>query len=271
MPLPNEFSPWEHLQSTFMRVHNEMVRDEFRDITDDDDISVPRGSLKVACLMRDDDSAIMSLHRIWLLMGYLRQARDFHPPLYTTPVEMYQSKIEFRPQVRLIFSQDYASVPDNKNPVESQVSFRMMNETPESLSKVDLERLGATIGREFGAGGGFRFSRGKKKFVYLERLRGYDFRLQVTSESEAREVISKTMGLRGHVPDWDLLSAISSSKSYPDNPGTKMILGKPRSKPRQRPSATVRYQYAEMHVHGIGQPIILHDRTGFYRKVLNFN
>jgi hypothetical protein len=269
MPLPNEFSSWEHLQSTFMRVHNEMVRDEFRDITDDDDISVPRGSLKVACLMRDDDSAIMSLHRIWLLMGYLRRASDMHPHIYAIPVEDYQGKIEFRPQVILRFCQDLASVADNKIPVESRVSFRLMNETPESLTKPELERLGAAIGREFGAGGGYRFSRGKKKFIYLDRARGYDFRLHVTSETEAKEVIRKTMEIRGHIPDWDNLTSISSNKNYPENPGTKLILGKPRTKPRQRPTAIVRYQYAEMHVHGMNKSVILHDRTGFYRKVLN--
>jgi hypothetical protein len=268
MPLPQDFSPFEHLQSTMMRVHNELVNEEFRDLGDDDDINVPRGSLRVACRMRDDDSADMCLIRMWLLMGYLRRARDFHPPQYFQPADEYQARVAFQPQVVLYFEQDYASIPEGKYPVESRISFRLHNETPDSLNMNEVTNLGRTIKREFGSNGGYRFSRGKKKFVYLEKARGYDFRLTVTGEQEAREVISKVMGLRNHTPDWSDLSEITTGKNFPENPGTKLILGKPRQKPRVRPAATVRFQYALLHVHGIPRAIPLYDRSGAYREAL---
>jgi hypothetical protein len=261
MALPEDFSPWEHLQSTFIRVHNEMVREEFRDIVDDDDISVPRGSLKVACLMRDDDSAIMSLHRIWLLMGYLRRARDFHPPMYYLPLEPYQETVKFRPQVTLFFEQDFGSVPDDKKPVRSEVSFRLMNETSQSLTLTELGTLARAIKREMGSSNGFRFSRGKKRFCYLDKEMGYDFRLHVISESEAREVISKTLQIRNHTPDWTNIKEVVTNKTFPENPGTQTILGKSRRKPRERPSATVRFQYAQIAIHGLFHPINLYDRS----------
>lgn len=268
MPLPEDFSPWEHLQSTVMRVHNEFVNEEFRDLGDDDDINVPRGSLRVACRMRDDDSADMTLIRMWLLMGYLRRARDFHPPMYVQPIDEYQAKVAFQPQVVLQFEQDYNSVPDGKFPVPARVSFRLHNETPDTLNMADVTNLARAIKRDFGGNGGYRWSRGKKKFVYLDKSRGYDFRLLVTGEQEAREVISKVMGLRNHIPEWSVLSEITTGKSFPENPGTKVILGKPRQKPRVRPNATVRFQYALLHVHGIPRPIPLFDRSGVYREAL---
>jgi hypothetical protein len=262
MPLPQDFSPWEHLQSTIMRVHNEFVNEEFRDLGDDDDINVPRGSLRVACRMRDDDSADMTLIRMWLLMGYLRRARDFHPPMYFQPVEPYQADVVFRPQVKLFFEQDFGSIPDDEKPVRSAISFRLVNETSQSLTKAEMGNLARAIKREMGPSNGFRFSRGKKRFCYLDRERGYDFRLHVISESEAREVISKVLQIRNHTPDWTDLKEIVTNKTFPENPGTQIILGKARRKPRKRPSATVRFQYAQIMVHGLFHPINLYDRSG---------
>jgi hypothetical protein len=261
MALPENFSPWEHLQSTMMRVHNEFVAEEFRDLGDDDDIRVPRGSLRIACRMRDDDSADMTLIRMWLLMGYLRRARDFHPPMYALPVEPYQADVTFRPQVKLFFEQDFGSVPDDQKAVRSAISFRLINETSQSLTKIEIGNLARAIKREMGSSNGFRFSRGKKRFCYLDREQGYDFRLHVINEAEAREVISKVLQIRDRTPNWVNLKEIVTNKSFPENPGTQVILGKARKKPRVRPSATVRFQYAQIFIHGLFHPVNLYDRA----------
>lgn len=260
-PAP-EFSPWEHLQSVLMRVHNELVAEEFRDVSGDDDINVPRSSLRLACRIRDDDTSTMCLIRIWLLMGYIRRASAFHPPLYIQPVEEFQAKAKYKPQITLYFEQDLSSIPEGKYPVEGYVSFRLHNETSQSISNSELTSLGNAIKREFGAGGGFRYSKGKKRFLYQEQDRGYDFRLHVVSESEARELITKVLSVRNHTPNWSELKEVRSEKTYSDNPGTEVILGKPRPRPRQRPTATVRFQYAEISIHGIPNSIVLYDRSG---------
>ena len=36
MPLPDNFSPWEHLQDQIRLIHNREVADYFRDAADDD-------------------------------------------------------------------------------------------------------------------------------------------------------------------------------------------------------------------------------------------
>ena len=66
MPLPIDFSPWEHLQNTIRFAHNQQVRKEFDDIQVDDDITTPRGSLKVASLIDDKDTSTMTLIRMFL-------------------------------------------------------------------------------------------------------------------------------------------------------------------------------------------------------------
>ena len=268
MPLPSNFSPFEHLQDTFVRVHNELVRDEFSDLTDDDDLQVPRSSLRVACKIVDDDSGIAMIMKSLLLMAYLHRARDFHPPLYAIPADTYQEQVMYQPQVILRFHEDLWAVQGNKTPVHSRISFRVHNETAQTITPADALRLGQAINREFGTGGGYRFSRGKQRWLYLDKPRGYDLRLHVTSESEARQVINKVHDIRGHTPDWERLTQVNSNRAFPDNPGTELIYGKARPKVRRRPRATVRFQYAELHMMGLREPVILCDRTGLFPKAL---
>jgi hypothetical protein len=268
MSLPSNFSSFEHLQSTWMRVLNEHIRDEFRDLVDDDDLNIPRSSLRVACRPADDDSALNLLLRILLLYLPIRKAQDLHPPIYGIPADMYQESMLFKPQVQMHFIQDWQSVPDGKNPVRVRVSFRLQNETPQTFTPANAQSLANAIKTQFMSGGGYRFTRGKKKYTYIDKERGYNFSIFASAESEAREVISKTMTLRAHTPEWERLTEITSGRTFPENPGTQFVYGKTRQKPRVRPTATVRFQHAEVHIHGLPNPIILADRTGHHKEAL---
>lgn len=84
MPVPSNISSWEHLQDLFRLYHNKLVREEFSDLgalLDDDDINIPRSSLKYGCTLKDDDTSTMTLLRLWLFYVVLRKASDFHPHL----------------------------------------------------------------------------------------------------------------------------------------------------------------------------------------------
>ena len=68
MPLPDNFSPAEHLQDTIRRTFQREVREWFRDIDLDGDLDIttPRSSLALACEHRDDDSFNMTIGRVLL-------------------------------------------------------------------------------------------------------------------------------------------------------------------------------------------------------------
>lgn len=45
-------------------------------------------------------------------------------------------------------------------------------------------------------------------------------------------------------------------------PGTVRVLGDTKTKPKKRPTATVKFAYAELFIPGLTKPIILADATG---------
>jgi hypothetical protein len=171
MPLPNNFSPTEHLLDTLRVYHNKLVREEFNDIEVDDDIAIPRGSLKKACLLTDDDTVDLTILRFWLFFVHTRKAADFQPPTYAIPSDLYQESVVYKPQVILNFWQDPAATPSNLAPARTRISFRLHNETPETLTPTNAQTLANKIRTEFMTSGGYRFSRGKKS-LFTRTKRG---------------------------------------------------------------------------------------------------
>ncbi|MDZ8054872.1 MAG: hypothetical protein RMX68_009055 [Aulosira sp. ZfuVER01] len=68
MALPEGFSPFEHLQDMIRLNHNKLVREYFSDVGGEDweaDLSSSRPQLRVAATMVDDDTAEMTLMRLY--------------------------------------------------------------------------------------------------------------------------------------------------------------------------------------------------------------
>ena len=265
MPIADE---WEHLQNVVRQVHNRIVRDEFNDIEPDDDITTARGSLKAACLLKDDDSALMTIIRYWLFYVDLKKAQDLAPALYSVPITTFQENIEFAPQVKLIFLEDAQDVEPGYAAVEGEISFRLRGETSESMTPTKAESLAHRIRGSLATGSGFVWRKGRIKVCYRDRNRGYDFRLLVTSETEGRRVVEQILDIQNHSPDWEYLSIAESRSDFPITPPSRRIYGSQRRLPRKRPRADVRFRVAELHLWGLPNPVILVDATGHYRNAL---
>jgi hypothetical protein len=270
MPLPDNFSPAEHLQDVVMLTQNKIVRAEFNDVGDDDwvhDITTPRASLRVACTHVDADSVDMTLIRLWLFYGVLRKAKDFHPDIYGIPATSFQETNKMHPQVHLYFEEKSTEVERGYSPLRSQVSFRLMNETTDTLTKADATTLANKIKTLFHAGSPFFWKRGKELASYIDQEKGYYFQLLVFSQAEAKKVIEQVLDIRGHSPNWKLLNIKQNSEpavTYPTIPVTKVIMGKSTKQPRRRPVGTVRFTSAVLVLHGKPSPIVLYDPTGLY-------
>lgn len=267
MALPDNFSQWEHLQDTWRRVHNKRVKEHFSDLAGiddpwDEEIDSPRGSLRVACTMRDEDTAAMTNMRILLFWLVLGQATALHPPLYTLPTDRYQQQVKFAPQVTLYFKEDLSDVEDGYAPIDAEISFRLMNETYDTISRAELTTVATKLRTEFATGSGYRWRKGRTKLNYRDADRGYLLSINAYSESEGREVINKVLDIQGHSIDLDKLSIQQLAETPPIVPPTRSILGKSRRLPRRRPVGYVRFIYAEAHVWSIPEGICLLDRSG---------
>lgn len=272
MALPDDFNPWEHLQTTVMQVQNRIVRDEFSDVGDDAweaDISTPRGSLRIACTLLDDDSAIMTLIRLWLFYGALKKASDFQAPLYGIPVTTFQEQFKFLPQVRMYFSEDLHDVEHGFRPLEAEVTFRLVNETSASMTEAKARAIATKIRTLFCASGGFRWKKGREKWIYKDQSRGYDIRLLAWNVEEAKKLIEQILDIESHAPNWDkYLDGTEKKKVYQTVPGMQLVYGKERRQYRDRPIGYVRFQYAELKLHGLPNDVQLVDRSGTRRNPL---
>jgi hypothetical protein len=270
MALPDTFSEWEHLQSTLRTYHNKLVREEFSDVTDDDALAIPRGSLKIACLLKDDDTVDMTLVRLNLFFMHARKAADMQAPIYGIPISAYDDRVIYHPTVTLYFCEDEDQVAPNKQAVSAEVSFRLMNETSASLTESEAIALANKIKLESGSGGGYRWRKGKLLVTYKRLDQGLNLQIYAFSESEAREVINKVLSIKNHAFDSDYLVLHESKAPFPANPGTHLVFGKQRAKPVRRPVTYVRFRRATVTMYGLSKGVLLYDRTGYRQGLVGY-
>jgi hypothetical protein len=263
MALPDDFSPWEHLQSVLMQVYNREVRDEFNDILDDDDdITTPRSSLRTACLLRDDDSALMTYLRMQLFYFCLRKAQDLQTPVYGIPVDSYQQSVKFRPQVTLKFTEDLDEVEAGYFPIRSEVSFRLVRAQYDSLNEAEARTLANQVRNEFATGNAYRYRKGRVKLAYRNAEQGANLSIHASTESIGRDVISKVLSLQDFTLDSSYLTISDLGQAPPTVPPTQIIYGQSRRLPRRRPVGNVRFYRAELNVWGVPKAILLYDSRG---------
>ncbi len=269
MPLPDDFSPWQHLHEMLTGAHNRNVVQTFLDVPSDD-LANPLSGMKVACLMDTDDTVDMTLLR--LMLFYFVFEGKLPTPVYALPVADYQGEVKFRPQVHLIFQEVYQPQLEAEGyaPIHSSIGFRLINETSTTMTPGKAQSLALKIKELFGAAHGFKWERGTVKVTYLDKEHGYDFRLLVLNEGQAVQVIEKVLQIRGHAFNEQLLTIHTARKPFPTSPGSQEVYGKVRRKPRQRPTTQVQFRKAELHINGIAKPILLVGHYGLGKPLVTF-
>lgn len=271
--MSEQFSPWEHLQSTISSAYNKIVREEFSDTEDDDGITTSRSSLKIACTVDDSDSAPMVSCRMMLFYFTCRKAQDLQRPVYGIPEGTFDEIRKYRPQITLHFVESYEDVDieEGYHPVYGECSYRLMSETSESITESELNTIANRIKSEFGAGNGYIWRKGKAMLTYTDASNGFGLKIACRSESEGRAVVSKVFDVAQKTPNWKYCNYkenLEPAEAYPNNPGTDVILGQSRKTPRKRPVADVVFRYATAKIYGMPNPIVLYDKTGRYRNAL---
>lgn len=274
MAIPPEFNEVENLQSLIRRYVNRQVREDFQDLGGDDwepEVGTTRGAMRHALTHQDSDSLLMTQTRMFLYYFTYGKAQALQAPVYGIPITSYQEIRKFQPQIFLDFIEDSSDVADGFVAVRGEISFRVMNQTSESLSNADLIVYANRIKASFAANNGFVWKKGKSMVSYIDRAKGYQLQLLCRSETEGKRVVEQILDIQNHTPDWKYLNVSENSEAalaYPTIPKNLTILGKVRKEPRRRPIADVRFTYAVIHLQGLGNGVILVDRINKYRNPL---
>jgi hypothetical protein len=184
-------------------------------------------------------------------------------------VNSYDTNITYKPQISLYFRQDISTVKENERAVEGELTFRLMNETSTTISNTEVDRYAQKIAFNFAKPSKFVWHKGKHRFTYTDRLKGYQLSLNITTEIEGKRVVEQILDIQGHNPDWKFakfIETLEPTERYPETPENQVILGKSRRKPKRRPHEDVKFRRASLLIHGLPQPITLVDTSGLYRN-----
>ncbi|WP_375514427.1 hypothetical protein [uncultured Nostoc sp.] len=270
--LPDNFDPFEHLQKIYIPQHNALVKRYFADLGDDwkPNIASSRSALRVACTMVDNDNQLMMNLRHHLLFDLLGYGKKDLGIFYGIPAESFQESVDGRPQVFLYFSQDSASVSEGEKKVEAEYSFRLMNETPATMTPVKAIALAKDIKQQFISGGqGVVFTKGKNIYKYYHEEHGYRLQVYGNTEVDTQDIITRLLKCQDILYDENRLVVSTPKKaSITNQTATQLVYGKQKKKPRYRPVANVRFRYAYMYLRGNERPIYLVDATGRHHEAL---
>ena len=259
MPDNPRFSEWELLQSGIIRIHNQEVREYFRDAPDDD-LNSPRSTLKIISIVNDRDSALITLLKMFFFWILTKKLHPISPEIYGVPVQEHHESFSFMPQVIIHFQQAYA--PTGKRKLTGRVSFRLMKKASE-VTQSEVERLAKDIRSEFGGKTAYKWHKGKSSMTYYDKPNGYWLDILCNSKSSAQELVTKLLAINNDTPNWgksDFKEAVDASKKYPTNTGTTIVLGKSHSNPERRREGDVEITYSELDIWPAA-PITLYDRT----------
>jgi hypothetical protein len=255
---------FEHLQSIFRQIHNQLVNEFFRNVEVPEIIedirNIPsKASLKKACLIRDNDTASVMDMRVQLFT-IIKGERGLLMPNY----EKITRKRRHKPQITLYFSEKIEDVEEGYEPVTGEISFRIMDAgSDDDISESQALTFGRRIKTIFGGGQGLLWRKGKDLLSYCDWDRGYQLQILCRSKEEGKRIVEKVLEIQNHTPDWQNANYKANeapSTRYPTIPPTKTIFGKTKRMPRERPIADVYFRYAAILIRGMMQPVVVYEQ-----------
>lgn len=260
--LPPEFNDVEHFQSVVRNYINREIIQDFSDLGDETwqpTIGTSRASMRVALTHKDDDSLMLTHCRMMLYYMTYRKAQDLQAPTF---IDMYDRPYEdftFRPEVNMYFYKGVYLGNGKYDKFKGKISYKLTHETSETITPAKNRARAERIKNLFASPTRFVWHKGKLKYTYFDTPNGYDFRLLVTSEAEAKRIIEQVLDIENKTPDWDKLTAHTPERQATTTRQTKRIYGENREVPRWRPTEQVPFIRATMKIHGIPTPVPLVD------------
>lgn len=235
---------WTMIRSWLRKTYNKEVHEYFKDLPSELDPgnSSGRSTTKAVCLIGANDSQGIAAQK----QENFRALKERVGLGGCAPSHDYQRLpgIAFSgiPQIQLWFLEKYATAKINgrsKNPTEALVSFRINDDWKfEAPAKAIALKIRDKFARPI-----FKIESGELKCTYLDKQKGYDFRLLVLNKDEAKRIIEATLDLNGHTPQWKLLK-IHSSEENSTTPERIRVVGEVITINPVRPKTNLYFRYA---------------------------
>ncbi|HLO85851.1 MAG TPA: hypothetical protein VK203_12705 [Nostocaceae cyanobacterium] len=243
----------------FLRAGDSFNKEVFNWYQDDDN-NEDRKKVRDLLLIGAKDS----IQTVQIKMRTFRevvQKTHLKPTIVGITKDNYDSDISYRPEIVIYFLQNKQSVPRGETPTDARVSFRLMNETSESITVSELKRWAQKIQAAF-FNPIYKFRKGKVITWYIDKKNGFHLQIYGLNAAEGEKVARDVVKLADKTFDEDILKETNPKRSNTTSNGTIKILGKTKKKPKWRPSVVVEAAYAYALIHGEPNPIMLVDQTG---------
>lgn len=241
----------ELFQSFCRKYVNKQVKNHFSDITGNDDASLsrstPREIIKRICLHKNDDSLTLTISR--LLLWWVEAKGLFGEYIYGIPAINFHETVRFKPQIKLFWEEKLEDAKANgRRQLEARhtVRYRGNYETAN-----DLADLATKIRSIFNNPSTHNFKKGRNKYSYRDKIKGYQFIITADSEDEARKVINALLEIQDDNPLTESLLTTSTKEKDWDKVETITVGGETFTKPVERKIGTVYFTHAELSVHGM--------------------
>lgn len=263
MAIPPDFNDVESLTDIVRREHNRQVKIWFAR-TPDDDVSTPESRLKRACIIKDDDPLLVALQRQWLFEITIGKSRSLQTPVYGIPVTAFTVQRKHRPQVFLYFQQKSLQVKRGETPATGRISYRLMNETSETITQAKVESIANKVKDVFGGNNPYIWSKGEIMCSYTDWDEGLQMQILSKSKQKGEQIIKDVLKVHGGSFERSKLNVNNNqdpSVRYPQVKKKKRILNETVDQPIERPVVDVVFRYATLALHGLPRPIHLYDLT----------
>ena len=243
----------ETFQSFCRRYVNKAVRNHFRDVAgttiDSLSLSVPREAIKRVCLHEDKDPLLLTIAR--LLIWWVEARGLMEEFIYGIPASNLHESVRFKPQIKLFWRETAEDAKlAERYPIRAQYTVRYRGDY---ASRADLERLKTKLTRIFNTSKPHSFTKGREKFSYRDKEKGYEFIITAQNETEAKDVINKLLSIQDDAPLNEALLTRSIKEKNWNARETVRVAGEVFTKPKERPIGKVHFTHAELAVHGMAK------------------
>jgi hypothetical protein len=252
----------EIVQSFIRKYINKAIKEHFKDIPGEDENSLskaaPRSAIKLVCLHKDTDPITLTAIRLLIWWVEARGLMDEY--IYGIPVSQFQETVQYLPQIKLFWREKTkAAELNNRYPARARYTIRFKGSYQ---SKADIKSLATKINNIFNKPSVHNFTKGREKYSYRDKEKGYEFIITAQNELEAKKVINALLEIQDDNPLKDEYLTKSTTERNWTERTRKTVAGETILSPKQRPIADVYFTHAEFSIHGMARDIRLVNNLG---------
>lgn len=250
----------EFFQSFVRKYINTAIRAHFKDVTVNDpdnlDVNNPREAAKKLCLHKNTDTLTLTIGR--LLFWWIETRGLLEEFIYGIPATNFHESVAFKPQIVLYWREKIEDArKKNRYPIRARYSVRWRGDY---ATRGDIDKIRVKINDIFNKPNTHQFTKGRIKYSYRDKIKGYEFIVSNVSDLKAKELINKLLEIQGDNP----LNPNYLTKSYKDEADwdtteTIKVDGRTEKLPKLRQIGRVYFTRAELKVHGNTRDILLTD------------